>query len=268
VDSGQWKGRAESVMRAQQSLAARGAAGGGGWLRRLAVVAPIALILVTPAAMPASAAEDAREAKARSLFAIGEYQSALEVFVTLFGERGDPLLLRSIGRCYQKMRQPAKAIDAYQEYLRRYPRMKPAERREIEGFVEEARRLKAAEAAALPAPPSVEPPPVDSTPATQSTPARPSPSPPSAPIIDDTELTGPAASAGNREPPPTLIGKPQSAQAAPESQPNDNKSLTSRWWFWTGLGALVVGGAVAAILLATGGGTSRPDCQPSYVCPH
>jgi len=267
VDSGQWKGRAESVMRAQQSLAARGAAGGGGWLRRLAVVAPIALILVTPAAIPASAAEDAREAKARSLFAIGEYQSALEVFVTLFGERGDPLLLRSIGRCYQKMRQPAKAIDAYQEYLRRYPRMKPAERREIEGFVEEARKLKAAEAAALPAPPSVEPPPVDSTPATQSTPARPSPSP-SAPIIDDTELTGPAASAGNREPPPTLIGKPQSAQAAPESQPNDNKSLTSRWWFWTGLGALVVGGAVAAILLATGGGTSRPDCQPSYVCPH
>src|SRR5207237_6726630 len=73
------------------------------------------------ASAPARAGNDQREAKGRSLFATGDYQAALDIFVTLFGEKGDPVSLRNTGRSYQKLRQPAKASDAHQASMRRHP---------------------------------------------------------------------------------------------------------------------------------------------------
>lgn len=32
--------------------------------------------------------------------------------------------------------------------------------------------------------------------------------------------------------------------------PTDTPSIAQRWWFWTGIGAVVVGGAVAAYFIA------------------
>jgi hypothetical protein len=36
------------------------------------------------------------------------------------------------------------------------------------------------------------------------------------------------------------------------NEAHDESSVFSRWWFWTGVGAMVAGGIVTAILLTTG----------------
>jgi hypothetical protein len=92
---------------------------------------------------PARAADDPREVRGRALFAKGEYEAALDVYAELFAEKVDPIYLRNIGRCNQKLRRPAKAIDAFREYLRRVRRIKADEREEIEGFIREMEALQA-----------------------------------------------------------------------------------------------------------------------------
>ena len=47
----------------------------------------------------------------------------------------------------------------------------------------------------------------------------------------------------------------------PESQPG----VTSRWWFWTGLGAIVVTGAVITISVVTSRDAGRGDIDPGRV---
>jgi hypothetical protein len=61
----------------------------------------------------------------------------------------DPLYLRNIGRCYQKLKNPDKSIDAFKEYLRR-AKVKSRERDEVNGFIKEMEDLKAQQAAAPP----------------------------------------------------------------------------------------------------------------------
>jgi tetratricopeptide (TPR) repeat protein len=95
----------------------------------------------------AFATEDPREVEGRALFAKGEYESAVDLYAKLFAEKGDPIYLRNIGRCNQKLRRPDRAIDAFREYLRRARKLKPAERQEIEGFIHEMEELRTQQAA-------------------------------------------------------------------------------------------------------------------------
>src|SRR3954468_3920229 len=78
--------------------------------------------------------EDRREVQGREMFGKGDYPAALDIYANLFAERNDPVFLRNIGRCYQMMEEPDKAIKAFREYLRR-AHVKPAERSEVEGFI-------------------------------------------------------------------------------------------------------------------------------------
>ncbi len=210
----------------------------------------------------AQAADDRRELDGRALFAKGEYSKALEVFAQLFAEKGDPVYLRNIGRCYQKLQQPEKAIDSFREYLRR-SRVKPREREEIDGFIREMQELQAAQAAtatkAMPAP-------------TEPAPARSDPAPSKA--GDSTPTTAPAM------PPPAIAAPPVRApaegsptlitvrtEAAPAAAPADDP-LLYRWWFWAGIGAVIAGGVAAAIVLSgDSAGSERPNCPSGVRCP-
>jgi len=95
----------------------------------------------------AFAAEDPREVEGRTLFAKGEYEAAVDLYAKLFAEKGDPIYLRNIGRCNQKLRRPDRAIDAFREYLRRARKVKSSERQEIEGFIHEMEELRAQQTA-------------------------------------------------------------------------------------------------------------------------
>jgi tetratricopeptide (TPR) repeat protein len=187
----------------------------------------------------ARAAQDPREVEGRALYARGDYQPALDVFARLFAEKSDPVYLRNIGRCHQKLRQPERAIDAFQEYLRRAPRLSAAERTEVQGFIREMEALKAAQAAA--APPA--PPPHDET-AARTPP--PFPSPPPAPAAPATDHAAPVATAEASAPEPPLL---------------------HRWWFWTAVGVVAAGAVVTAVALGGHDAPALPPCPMGTTCP-
>ncbi len=95
----------------------------------------------------AFATEDPREVEGRALFAKGEYAAALDLYAKLFAEKGDPIYLRNIGRCNQKLRRPDRAIDAFREYLRRARKLKASERQEVDAFIHEMEELRAQQTA-------------------------------------------------------------------------------------------------------------------------
>ena len=151
----------------------------------LGLAALVTVVSVTSA--PALAAPvDKREREARADFAAGRYQKAVDTFAQLFADTGDPLYLRNIGRCYQKMKRAQEAIDSFQEYLLKAKNLSASERQEIEGFIKEMQALKASEAPPPPPPVVTPPPPVAAPPAAAATPPAPpveplAPMPPSAP---------------------------------------------------------------------------------------
>src|SRR5665213_1537654 len=97
--------------------------------------------------------------KARESFAAGRYDEALEAFAKLYAETLNPIYLRNIGRCHQKLREPQKAIDAFQDYLAKGKKIGPDERTEIDGYIKEMEALRdeQAKAAAPPPVPPVQP---------------------------------------------------------------------------------------------------------------
>ena len=64
-------------------------------------------------------------------------------------------------------------------------------------------------------------------------------------------------------PPPDLSAKPptdnsQMLVASPAQKPEESPAIYKRWWFWTGVGAVVAGGVVTALLL------TRPSDPTPY----
>jgi len=112
-------------------------------------------LLLSMGAVARAAPLDARERDARADFAAGRYQKAIDAFAALFAETADPVYLRNIARCYQKMKKPQEAIDSFQEYLHKAKSLSKGERQEIDGYIKEMEALKASEAPppAITAPP-------------------------------------------------------------------------------------------------------------------
>ena len=93
-------------------------------------------------AMAAGKRTDKREIEARQAFAAGRYQEALDLYAELYADKVHPTYLRNVGRCYQNLKQPDKAINAFRDYLRQAKRLAPSERTEVEGYIAEMEELK------------------------------------------------------------------------------------------------------------------------------
>jgi Tetratricopeptide repeat len=142
---------------------------------------------ITTEAAPKS--KDKREIKAREAFAEGRYEEALDLFAKLYAEKLHPTYLRNIGRCYQNLQQPDKAINSFRDYLRQAKDVTAAEEKEVEGYIAEMEALKkkqedgqAASAAPPPTIPVPAAPPVEASQGVTAaslteTPATPSPEP-------------------------------------------------------------------------------------------
>ena len=74
-------------------------------------------------------------------------------FAKLYAETLHPVYLRNIGRCHQKMREPQKAIDAFQDYLAKEKKISADERAEIDGYIKEMETLRDEQAREAQAPP-------------------------------------------------------------------------------------------------------------------
>jgi hypothetical protein len=180
-------------------------------------IATLGALVVAAALMlggRAAAAADKRELQAREDFAAGRYQQALDIFAKLYAEKLHPNYLRNIGRCYQNLGDPDKAISAFHEYLRKAKAVPADDRAEVEGYIKEMEALAARRQSAA-APPPTAPPPPETPPPHLAVPVTP------APAI-------------------TLTATPE--PPAPEPSP-----FYTRWWFWTIVGgAALVGGLAAA----------------------
>ena len=199
----------------------------------------LAAALLAPSAR-AYAAPDARELTAREYFASQRYQEALDLFAKLYAESLHPNYLRNIGRCYQGLGQPDRAIVSFHDYLRK-AKVSPEERVEIEGFIKEMEDLKRQQqesAASATAP---------------VTPPLPAVAEAAPPRAADTPPPGTAAAVVTVTP----------AAPADEAPP-----VYTRWWFWTLAGAVAVtlalGGAAAAGVFTT---TDDASCPTLRRCP-
>jgi tetratricopeptide (TPR) repeat protein len=197
------------------------------------------VVAVLAATAPRAIAEvDGREMRAREAFAAGRYQEALDGFVKLYAEKLHPNYLRNIGRCYQNLGDPDKAISSFREYLRKAKAVGRDERMEVEGYIKEMEEMKRQREAAAVAPP-------------------PTTAPPPGPIVT-TAPVEPVA------PPPvslTLTQPPSTTPATPEETPAYKK-----WWFWTVIGGVVLGGL--GIAAAAGAFTKTQDaaCMAPLTC--
>ena len=188
----------------------------------------------------AGAAPDPREMKAREAFAAGMYQDALDLFVKLYAEKLHPNYLRNIGRCYQNLGEPDRAISSFHEYLRKARKPSAAERAEIERYIGEMEELKKTQAGQAQA--AKDNPDARARSAGANGPPQPG-APPAAPQV----AAAPAAVVVvQREvaPAPAVDLSARPAPAKEEPSP-----IYTRWWFWAIVGGVVaagVGGAAAA----------------------
>jgi tetratricopeptide (TPR) repeat protein len=209
-------------------------------------VASILLLLTSLSVSNGVAAQqDDIELTARTHFAAGEYQQALDIYAKLYAQTLHPTYLRNVGRCYQNMGKPDEAISAFREYLREAENLEPKHRDEVEGFIHEMEDLKrqrvgASTSAAAATPPAA--PAVSVAPAATQLPALPTATDRGADSsrIDASLKSGPAPTEGRGSMP-----------------------IYTRWWFWTALGAVAVGGVATALALSSGG-TAASEAMPTF----
>lgn len=220
-----------------------------------------AVLVVGLALAGAARADHAAEMKAREDFAAGRYNQALETFAKLYAETLNPVYLRNIGRCHQKLREPDKAIDSFRDYLTKGKTITPEERAEISGYIKEMEALRAEqaeEAKQAAVPPATPRTAVPETPAAVQ-PIAPAPGLPANAGASSSPGLAPNAQA----PRPTYATEPNTTLVAqPGPPPEESRPFYGRWWFWTIVGAAVVGGVAATVALT--GGTIKPACTSSH----
>lgn len=216
---------------------------------------PIALFLVLVLAVgalvvpPAVAAPDRREMQARQAFAAGNYHDALDLYIQLYAETLHPNYQRNIGRCYQNLRDPDKAINSFREYLRKAKGLGADERAEVDGYVAEMEELKRRQQReAAPPPPDQK---QQETPTAASSTVEPRPAPP------------PAAPAPQS---PSLVDLSAPSAPLPNGGPDEAAPIYTRWWFW----AIVGGAVVTSVGVAAAAGvftkTTDAPCMPPRIC--
>jgi tetratricopeptide (TPR) repeat protein len=188
-------------------------------LRTLSILTTVSMICAAP--LHASA-DEKRDAEARALFQAGReafdggrYEAALARWQEAYDLSARATLLYNLGLAHDRLRQDDHALSAFKAYLTQVPQAE--NREEVEGRI---RALEAAqrerEKTAAPAPVVV-------------------------PTAEETARQAPSKPAHEAASPP------------PKPIPHDDTPVTARWWFWTGIGAVVVGGVIVGIAAASGG---------------
>jgi hypothetical protein len=219
-----------------------------------------AVLVMVLALAGAAHADHAGEMQARQSFAAGRYDEALELFAKLYAETLNPIYLRNIGRCHQKLKQPDKAIDAFHDYLAKGGKKISAdEKAEINGYIKEMEALRDEQASRQQATPPVAPlPPTSGAPVQPIAPPQPEGPPPGYTVQPAGAYPGTQGAPGVY--PPGADQQPAGALVAQPAQPQSESSgaVYTKWWFWTIIGAVVVGGVVTAVALSSG--TTKPAC--------
>jgi tetratricopeptide (TPR) repeat protein len=194
-------------------------------------------LIVALAARPARA-DDASvyQQKATAAFGLGEYKEAAENFEHAFKVHPDPALLFNAAQAHRLAGNKERALTLYENYLHIYG-AKDSRAAEVQKHIDD---VKAAIAHGKPA---------ATAPVTALPPAAPAPAPASPQAAPPSLVT--------TAPPPVAAGAPVLV-AQPSAAPSDDRSLTSKPWFWITVGGGVAVAAVVAILVASSGSAKGP----------
>jgi tetratricopeptide (TPR) repeat protein len=221
-----------------------------------ALLVPLPTLAQTTTPAPAPAIDKADDEEARDLFQIGKdafdegrFERALKYFKEAYELSHRGALLSNIGTALDRLRRDQEAVDTYKQYLVQVPQA--GNRKLIEDRI---RIIEAALARSQPAPPAAVPiaaPP----PAAKPEPAPLSPPPRAAePLVPTPQETARAAQSLTPQHDPQ---QPRDTGEAP---------ITSKWWFWTGIGAVAVAAVIVVVAVSAGGGSAEP-AQPTLLDP-
>jgi len=197
-----------------------------------------------------------------SYYKLEKYANAITEYEQAYLAKPDPSFLYNIAQCHRLMGQGAEAIKFYRRFLNdapAAPNRAVAEKhiRDLEdgshGMQPPPATTPALSAAPLAAaaPPAVPPP--------TEPPLAPLPSPSSS--ISASPALSPAPSAlGPTSTPVSMT--PTVENDASSSGQSESHPIYSRWWFWAGVGAVVVGG----IILIAATAKHDPSCPGGFTC--
>ena len=208
----------------------------------------IALLAVLLIARPAAAAPPTPDEKAKARehyqkglvhYDIKEFAEALAEFKNAYRVVQDPAFLFNIAQCYRKLGQDVEALDYYRNYARRFPNA--PNRGEVDRRIQEIEHELEAKRASNP-------------------PTTPEKKPETRPINNNSTVTPiappPAAPNGSASVPPPLPPPGDSSQTLVTTTKASGESNASpfytRWWFWTGVGAVIVTGVLVGALATRG----------------
>jgi hypothetical protein len=133
-----------------------------GWLTVIAFGLAVSAAPAPASAQPKEltakqrADKEKREKKALADFSAGKYQEAIDLMAELYADFQEPMYYRNIGRCYQKLGDPDRAIAAFEEFLAKGKDAPPAsiaDTKELIKQMQELKQKRAAEHTATPPPP-------------------------------------------------------------------------------------------------------------------
>jgi tetratricopeptide (TPR) repeat protein len=224
-----------------------------GRIRQVAIVLLTVFLVARPASAAPPSPEDkvkAREHYQKGLthYDIKEYPEALAEFKNAYRVVQDPAFLFNIAQCYRKLGQNVEALDYYHNYMRRFP--SAPNRGEVERRIQEIER-------------EMESKPNPSSPPLNPAPPLTAPKPDTRPNGTITPISPPPPSG-----PPAITQPPPSStpMIAATAQPGEGDAppIYKRWWFWTGVGAVVAGAVITGVAIATRGQVG--DCRGLDPC--
>ena len=233
------------------------------------VAAALTIAMALPLGVRAQESDEAKKeelrshvAKAKVHYDLGEYKEAADEYIIVYRLKPIPALLFNIAQAYRQGGMYEKARQFYRSYLRESsdaknkPMIEQAIRDMDDLLAKEKRAreaaptgVKEAPEASLPIPGSKvaqekapEPQPKHPEPA-----AKPAEPPPAKPAVTIAMAPPPRPAA-----PPAVTAHPA---PAPAPLAEEGGSILGKWWFWTAVGAVAVGGGAAAMTL---GGNQPP----------
>jgi hypothetical protein len=237
------------------------------WRAGFALVVALAAggaLVAQPRVATAAPADDARALteKGTAAFALGRFAEAADHFEKAFEIKPDAALLYNAAQSHRLASNKERALVLYQSYLRVYGNKE--KRSEVDLRIRELKEAIAKDRAVATSPPTTtQPVPVTPSPPVAVAPA---PAPPPAAAAAPPPAPAPPPPAPAPPPPPVVAVAPPPAAAPPpppaasppptaavslvaQPAPPEERSVTSRPWFWVAVGGAVVAAAAVTLLL-------------------
>jgi hypothetical protein len=199
------------------------------------------LLLISPQARARST--EAKNKAAKKACLLGDVEKGTEILADLYIRTNDPTYIYNQGRCYEQNGRNNQAALRFKEYLRKADRLPAEETTALQ------QRIAALESAA----------------SSRETPAPTEALPPSPPSPPEVRPINPVPSVARTSAEPHADDSLGITQSPLPPEPEPSPPAYKRWWFWTGVGVVVAGGVVTAILL-TRHSASSSGCSGVGAC--